>query len=98
MAGVKAKTDIGGFHMQNVKQMKTATLIETIKRLEMAYRSGKPEVSDDEFDHVYLAELERRDNNHPLLNRIGAEIDFGAGKVVHPMPMLSTRTEPLIWI
>ena len=90
MAGVKAKTDIGGFHMQNVKQMKTATLIETIKRLEMAYRSGKPEVSDDEFDHVYLAELERRDNNHPLLNRIGAEIDFGAGKVVHPMPMLST--------
>ena len=76
--------------MQNVKQMETAELVETIKRLEQAYRSGKPEVSDDEFDHVYLAELERRDNNHPLLNRIGAEIDFGEGKIVHPTPMLST--------
>jgi len=76
--------------MQNLKRMETSILIATIERLEQAYRNGKPEVSDNEFDHVYLAELERRNPDHPLLNRIGTENDFGFGKVVHPQPMLST--------
>ena len=76
--------------MKNIKKIEISELVATIERLEQAYRGGKPEVSDDEFDHVYLAELEQRDPNHPLLNRIGAENDFGEGKVVHPQPMLST--------
>jgi DNA ligase (NAD+) len=77
-------------HLESVKSLDTDLLISTIMRLEQTYRDGNPEVSDDVFDHVYLAELERRDPDHPLLNRIGTESDFGNGKVVHPQPMLST--------
>jgi len=76
--------------MLDVKQMDMEILVATIERLEQAYRAGTPEVSDAEFDHVFLAELQRRDSTHPLLDRVGAEGDFGAGKVVHPSPMLST--------
>ena len=63
--------------MLDVKQMDMEILVATIERLEQAYRAGTPEVSDAEFDHVFLAELQRRDSTHPLLDRVGAEGDFG---------------------
>ena len=76
--------------MQDVGELSTGDLAEAIERFEAVYRSGTPEVSDYDFDHVYLAELQRREPSHPLLKRVGAEPDFGVGKVVHPQPMLST--------
>ena len=70
--------------------LSTPDLKERIQSLEQSYREGNPLVSDDVFDHVFLAELKRREPDHPLLQEVGAEVDFGEGKVVHPSPMLST--------
>tara|TARA_R110000851_G_C13102760_1_gene569216 strand:- start:2431 stop:4254 length:1824 start_codon:yes stop_codon:yes gene_type:complete len=55
-----------------------------------AYRAGKPIISDAEYDVLFekLFEL------HPtsdVLHQVEAEPDFGAGKVVHKEPMLSTE-------
>ena len=56
-----------------------------------AYRRGEPIVSDDTYDHVYLAELIKRDPNHPYLNVVQPEPEtIGSGKVRHIKPMLST--------
>ena len=75
----------------SVAAMSTDALKERMQSLEQSYREGHPLVSDEVFDHVYVAELKRREPDHPLLQTVGAEPDFGAGKVVHPTPMLSTE-------
>lgn len=77
-------------HAATVAALTTDALSERIEALEKSYREGYPEVSDAVFDHVYMAELRRRAPRHPLLQAVGAEPDFGDGKVVHPSPMLST--------
>jgi len=76
--------------MDDVRAMSTDELRGRIETLEQAYRAGQPLVSDEVFDHVYMAELKRREPEDPLLQQVGAEPDFGDGKVVHPSPMLST--------
>lgn len=77
--------------MSDVSQLETSELVEQINEYESAYRSGAPLVSDEVFDHTYLAELQSREPNHPILMRVGAEPDFGEGKVKHINPMLSTE-------
>jgi len=77
-------------HAATVAALTTDALSERVEALERSYREGHPEVSDAVFDHVYMAELRRREPGHPLFQAVGAEPDFGDGKVVHPSPMLST--------
>ena len=77
-------------NLTSVAAMSTAALKERIQSLEHAYRQGDPLVSDEIFDHIYVAELERREPDDQLLQTVGAEPDFGEGKVIHPSPMLST--------
>jgi DNA ligase (NAD+) len=74
-----------------VAGLSTQALTERMQSLEQSYREGHPLVSDEVFDHVYCAELKRRQPNHPLLQHIGVEPDFGDGKVKHTSPMLSTE-------
>ena len=55
----------------------------------MAYRNGSPIIDDDTYDHIYLAELQRREPEHSFLNKIEEEPDFGTGRLKHSEPMLS---------
>jgi DNA ligase (NAD+) len=55
------------------------------------YRAGKPEVSDEAFDFVYMAALRERVPNHPLLTAPQPTVfETSKGRVQHPSPMLST--------
>lgn len=56
------------------------------------YRAGRPAVSDDAFDLVYLKELSVRVPDHPLLTRPQRTESAVApkGMVKHPSEMLST--------
>jgi len=55
------------------------------------YRDGKPIVTDQDYDFVFLAELLKRSPDHPLLIRPEPEnIGFSEEKVKLPQRMLST--------
>jgi DNA ligase (NAD+) len=68
----------------------TKKLVAFLEKAADAYRDGSPLIDDDTYDHVYLSELQRRDPEHPFLHQVEAEGEFGAGRVKHPKPMLST--------
>ncbi len=74
----------------NLAAMDLDTLLSTLQSANDAYRSGSPIMSDEAYDHIYLAELERRHPDHPFLHQVEVEPSIGAGKVRHPVPMLST--------
>jgi len=80
--------------LQYVGSLPTDTLVKKLAEYNEAYRSGASLISDDEYDHVWLAELKRRDSQHEFLTTIEGEGDEGAFngavKVTHPFPMLST--------
>ena len=73
------------------KSWKTSKLVGFLEEASLAYRQGSPLIGDDTYDHVYLAELQRREPDHLFLNKVEAEPDFGSGKLKHPVPMLSTE-------
>lgn len=55
-----------------------------------AYRNtGAPVMADEAYDQ-HVAELARRNPDHPFLAAVEPEGDFGLGKVRHARPMLST--------
>lgn len=65
-------------------------LLDTIQKANAAYRSGEPIVSDDYYDNTLIAELVKRDPNHPFLNTV--EPEPVTGKTVKlPERMLSTQ-------
>lgn len=65
-------------------------LVEILKKYNDAYRSGKPLVSDHEYDSL-IEELGKRDPDHPLLHSIEPETFESKNQVRHPAPMLSTE-------
>lgn len=67
---------------------------ELLAFLEIAnffYRSGAAIISDERYDHAFLAEFARRHPEHPFLNSVETEPAFGAKTVTLPEPMLSTE-------
>ena len=68
----------------------TKKLVAFLGKAADAYRAGSPLIDDDTYDHIYLSELQRRDPEHPFLQQVEAESEFGTGRVKHPKPMLST--------
>ena len=74
---------------QDPKLWKTPKLVSFLEQASAAYREGSPIIDDDTYDHVYLAELQQREPEHPFLNKIEIEPDFGAGRLKHSEPMLS---------
>ncbi|WP_428086070.1 BRCT domain-containing protein [Candidatus Thioglobus sp.] len=70
----------------------------------LAYRSGAPLISDQDYDFIYLAELKKRQPQHALLQSIEPEGKaFSEEKVLLPEVMLSTDKayswqEMLKWI
>lgn len=68
----------------------TPEVVELIELHNQAYRAGNPIISDDEYDNVLIAELVRRDPNHPWLSKV--EPEPVTGKTVKlPEKMLSTQ-------
>jgi DNA ligase (NAD+) len=57
----------------------------------LAYRSGNPIISDQDYDFIYLPALKQRLPKHPLFESIEPEgKSFSEEKVLLPEPMLST--------
>lgn len=65
-------------------------LVAQLKRYNEAYRAGRPEVTDRVYDEL-TEELRGLSPQHPFLHAVEPEAQFGAGKVRHAEPMLSTE-------
>jgi DNA ligase (NAD+) len=55
------------------------------------YRAGEPVISDDLYDHVFLAELKKRHPGHPYLHTVEPEPVLTGKTVKLPVQMLSTE-------
>ena len=75
----------------NPKLLTTDALVGFLKKASQAYRSGAPIIDDDTYDHQYLAELKKREPNHPFLHEVEQEPHLGEVRLKHPAPMLSTE-------
>lgn len=66
-------------------------LAEFCQAANLAYRSGQPIISDQDYDFIYLPALKQRLPNHPLLKSVEPEgKGFSEEKVLLPEIMLST--------
>jgi DNA ligase (NAD+) len=74
---------------QDLKSWKTSKLVSFLEEASLSYRKGSPIIDDDTYDHLYLAELQRREPNHPFLNKIEDEPYLGTDRLKHDEPMLS---------
>ncbi len=77
-------------------EIKPASLTDEqlIKFLEIAnatYRAGDQVISDDDYDHLFLAELSRRNPEHPYLKTVEPESAFEGKTSELPVEMLSTE-------
>jgi len=76
--------------LKPAQALSTSELVDLLRTANNAYRAGAPIMPDATYDLVYIAELIKREPNHPLLNQPEAEGDFGIGKIRHKSPLLST--------
>jgi DNA ligase (NAD+) len=65
-------------------------LAAQLEKYNQAYRSGRPLISDDEYDRL-VEELRRIDPRHPFLTAVEPERFADRIEVRHPIPMLSTE-------
>ncbi len=63
---------------------------EFIQIANLLYRAGEPLISDSSYDHVFIAELSRRQPEHPFLQEVEPEPAFSPKTVELPERMLST--------
>lgn len=68
----------------------TEHLVLLVKILNLMYRLGTPVISDEQYDHIFLAELKDRCPDHEFFNKIEEEPALGE-LVKLPEPMLSTQ-------
>jgi len=69
---------------------KTETLVKSLKKYNEAYRSGKPLVSDHEYDSL-VEKLRQLDPDNSFLQFVEPEKFSGKKEIRHPVPMLSTE-------
>jgi len=65
-------------------------LVAKLEAYNRAYRSGKPLISDGDYDHL-AEQLRSLDPDNPFLKRVEPEVFTSRRKVRHPVPMLSTE-------
>ncbi|NOQ34869.1 MAG: DNA ligase [Methylococcaceae bacterium] len=65
-------------------------LIEFLTVANALYRGGEQLINDADYDFVFMAELVKRDPQHPLVNRVEPEPAFTGKTVALPEKMLST--------
>ena len=66
-------------------------LLEFLKIANALYRGGEEIITDNEYDFVFLAELKRRDPDHPFLKLVEPESAFVGKTALLPERMLSTE-------
>jgi DNA ligase (NAD+) len=66
-------------------------LVEFLKICNLLYRHGEPLINDNLYDSVFLAELQKRQPNHPFLTTVEPEPAFAGKTVPLPQRMLSTE-------
>jgi len=84
--------------LQNIANQKTlisdlsnADLIEFCTIANTSYRSGKPIISDENYDFIFINELAKRLPKHPFLQKVESEDEsFSEEKIKLPEKMLST--------
>lgn len=67
----------------------TIELVQKLQEANNNYRNGQASISDEQYDQM-IADLKAQDANHPFLNTVEPEGEFGEGKIRHSRPMLST--------
>ncbi len=72
------------------EQLTDAELEEFLQIANIMYRGGEASVSDADYDFVFVAELVKRNPEHPLLSRVEPEPAFYGKTVELPVKMLST--------
>ena len=70
--------------------MDTPSLIASLQRYNVAYRAGRPLVSDRVYDEL-VETLRDRIPDHPFLLEVEPETLADRAPVRHPLPMLSTQ-------
>ncbi|MDB9864790.1 helix-hairpin-helix domain-containing protein [Candidatus Thioglobus sp.] len=66
-------------------------LLEICKIANQRYRDGRPVISDEDYDFIFIPELSKRLPDHPFLQKIEAENEgFSEEKIKLPSKMLST--------
>lgn len=77
-------------HPDLAAQLSDAELEEFLQIANAMYRGGEEIVSDADYDFVFIAELVKRNPDHPFLNRVEPEPAFYGKTVELPVRMLST--------
>ena len=77
-------------HPDRLDGYRDEELVEFLKIANALYRGGEPVIGDDDYDFIYLAELKRRDPDHPYLGAVEPEPVFAGKTVDLPVVMLST--------
>lgn len=73
--------------IQKTKE-RIAFLSSEIKRHKDLYTSGKPEISDEDYDRLE-EELKKLDTLNPVLKTVGGSVESFRSRVSHSVPMLS---------
>ena len=76
---------------QPCSSLNDAELLEFLQIANALYRAGEPVITDPVYDGVYLAELKRRQPDHPYLHAVEREAAFTGKTVALPAKMLSTE-------
>jgi DNA ligase (NAD+) len=68
-----------------------AELVEFLQICNSCYRQGQQLISDQDYDKIFLAELQKRNPEHPYLHSVEPESAFTGKTVTLPQRMLSTE-------
>jgi DNA ligase (NAD+) len=68
-----------------------AQLVTFLQVCNVLYRGGEPLITDLAYDQIFLAELEKRQPEHPYLHSVEPELAFAGKTVLLPEKMLSTE-------
>lgn len=89
-SSVNGRKKIGMTATSNHQSERIRRLVDQIYRHKRLYYSGKPEISDTEYDQLE-DELKSLHPSHPVLEAVGIEIGSSLPKVQHTRPMLSLQ-------
>jgi DNA ligase (NAD+) len=77
--------------LTQINQLSDDDLLEFLQICNSLYRGGEPLISDQIYDAVFLAELQKRHPDHPFLHSVEPEKAFAGKTVTLPQRMLSTE-------
>ncbi len=90
--GLLAQAELEEFiSLSSAKALSDAQLLSVLQIANFLYRQGEAVLSDQQYDHIFLAELKHRYPEHEYLQSIEVEPALGAKTVILPQQMLSTE-------